>query len=53
MLQNALLSVKVQTLKSLNIFNKYCLTSLLENCFLAVTQQRSSSINATNCPTYQ
>ena len=46
MLQNALLSVKVQNLK-------YFLTSLLENCFLAVTQHCSSSINPTKCPIHQ
>ena len=29
------------------------MTSLLENCFLAVIQQRSFITNATKCPYYQ
>ena len=53
MLQNALLSVKVQNLKSQNILKNYFSTSLLENCFLAVTQHCSSSINPTKSPIYQ
>ena len=35
-------SVKLQNLKSQNILQKYFLTSLLENCFLVVTQHCSA-----------